>query len=119
MKTNIIVNLQFEALHCWPACPDDHKEVYLKQPHRHVFHIKLKIPVNHCDRDIEFIELKRWIVNGLYRTYGKGDLRLTVPDLGAMSCEMLASKLMREWNAMYVSVLEDGENGAEIYTEDY
>lgn len=117
MKTNVIINLQFEATHYWATIPDSHLESYLKYPHRHVFHIKIKIPVQHNDRDIEFIQYKRMILADLLANYREA--AHLVPDIGELSCEMLAVYLLHQWDAVYVSVLEDGENGAEVYRDEY
>ena len=38
---------------------------------------------------------------------------------GAMSCEMLAKEILKEFDCVYVSVFEDNENGAEIYSPDH
>ena len=40
-------------------------------------------------------------------------------EFGAMSCEMLAKEILKEFDCVYVSVFEDNENGAEIYTPDH
>jgi hypothetical protein len=107
MKTNIIVNLQFEGVHCWPDC--NIPEVYfLKSPHRHIFHIQAKKQVQHDDRDIEFIRLKRQIQAYLKHTYPDGEL-------GSNSCESIAKDILEGFELDYCSVLEDGENGAEVF----
>jgi hypothetical protein len=36
-----------------------------------------------------------------------------------LSCEMLAKEILKEFDCVYVSVFEDNENGAEIYTPDH
>lgn len=105
MKTRIIVNLQYAAIHNWPNCNIE-KVNYLKHPHRHVFHITCKKEVKHDDRDIEIIMLKEQIERHLRLVYNG--------DLGGLSCEMLAKVLMTEFALDYCSVLEDGENGAEV-----
>jgi hypothetical protein len=106
-KTNVIVKLQIEATHNWPKCP--FKEVeFLKYPHRHIFHIKCKKEVQHNDRDVEIIMLKREIESYLQKAY-KGQF-------GSKSCEMIAEELLELFNLNYCSVLEDNENGAEIFT---
>jgi len=127
MKTNIVINFQFEALHHWETCPEDHSQAYLKYPHRHIFYIQLKIPVLHDDRDIEFIELKQRIIDDLsfrvetitqtIKTSATEQFVISNKDFGAMSCEMIAKDLLQRWNAVYVRVLEDNENGAEVYKE--
>ena len=40
-------------------------------------------------------------------------------EFGAKSCEMLAKEILKEFDCVYVSVFEDNENGAEIYTPDH
>jgi hypothetical protein len=103
MKTNIIVNLQYAALHCWPEAKN-----YLKHPHRHVFYITCKKEVKHDNRDIEFIFLKEQI---------EDYLTLFNHDFGSRSCEMLAKLLIRNYNLNYCKVMEENENGAEVYSE--
>ena len=105
---NIIVNTKFSAIHCWPSCPIE--EVgYLRNPHRHEFHVQVKTEVNHTDRDIEFINLKNKI-----NTYIRANF--DQKDLGATSCETICKMLSLKFNLDYVQVLEDGENGAEYYS---
>ena len=108
-KENIIISTSFPAVHCWPAC--DIEEVsFLKNPHRHIFRVTLKVPVNHGDREIEFLHLKEQ-VNEFIRRHLAGK------DLGNMSCENLCDVFAHETEAVYCSVMEDGENGAEAYYE--
>ena len=113
---NIIVNLQFEATHNWPECP--YEEVkYLQYEHRHVFHICCKKRVEHNDRDVEIIMLKKDIECYLIHKYCEVSRVFGVHSIGKLgrtSCEDLAEELMTEFELNYCSVLEDGENGAEI-----
>lgn len=104
-KTNIVVTLQYEAVHNWPECP--FKEVdFLRHPHRHIFFMKCKKEVSHSDRDVEIIMLKREIEKHLDIEY-KGNF-------GSKSCEMIAESLADLFGLNYCSVLEDNENGAEV-----
>jgi len=106
MKKYIIVKLQHEALHCWPGCP--HEDVsFLRDPHRHMFHIRMWVEVNHSDRDIEFIRLKREVTKYLKGRY----------NLGSTSCEMLAEELMDFADATAVEVMEDNENGGLVIND--
>ena len=81
---------------------------FLGVPHRHIFHFKVWIEVFHDDRDIEFIQFKRW----LERSFDDGTL-----ELNHKSCEMIARDLYTIINARYpvrevrIEVSEDGENG--------
>jgi hypothetical protein len=106
MKAYIIVRTQFEALHNWPDVVIPEVE-FLKDPHRHVFHVKMKWEVEGLDREKEFILLRRnidqWIRENWESRYLKG-----------MSCEMIAVRLMDQFEACFVEVNEDGENGAEV-----
>lgn len=105
MSTNIIIKTSFEGIHSWPQCP--YKDVsFLTYPHRHIFHVVLKIPVTHNDRDIEIIQTKKAVDSYIEDIFGM--------NLGRKSCEDLAQELLEVFEACYVSVLEDNENGAEV-----
>jgi hypothetical protein len=70
------------------------------------------IQVFHNDRDIEFIQFKRWLQN----QYTNGVL-----ELNHRSCEMICDQLYEVIATRYpnrdvkITVAEDGENGATIY----
>lgn len=101
------VTFSFSGLHSWPEASG--AESFLKHPHRHVFHCSVWVEQYHDDRDVEYI----WLVNKL-----KG--RFLGGDLGRMSCEMIADKILAYVESlvgvrkMKCEVLEDGENGALI-----
>lgn len=106
IKAAVVVTLQVEGVHCWPACPIEDVK-FLKNPHRHVFHVKACKPVTHDDRDVEIIMLKRSIQQYL-ESYYSGDF-------GTRSCEAIARELIEKFNLMFCEVLEDGENGAYLW----
>ena len=67
-KRSIWVTFTKEGIHKYPAALEDPKledVSFLGYPHRHIFHFKVMIEVYHDDRDIEFIQFKRWM-EGLY-----------------------------------------------------
>jgi hypothetical protein len=117
LKSKIWVTFRREGIHKYPAAltdpklktSDEYDVSFLGYPHRHIFHFKVAIEVFHDDRDIEFIQFKRWLEN----LYGKGTL-----ELDYKSCEMIATDLYQQINARYpnrettIDVSEDGENGA-------
>jgi hypothetical protein len=127
-KRMIWVTFQKEGIHKYPAALDDPKLAtggwddvsYLGYPHRHIFHFRVQIEVFHDDREIEFIQFKRW----LQRLYdmapdgseGHGDTE--VLELDYKSCEMISDELAEKIIAKYphreliIDVSEDGENGA-------
>jgi len=118
-KRMIFVTFQKEGIHCYPAASidanlatgDEYDVSFLGTPHRHIFHFNVAIQVFHNDRDIEFIQFKRWLEN-LYR----GTL-----ELNYKSCEMISDDLYQSIANRYpdrdihITISEDGENGATIY----
>lgn len=118
-KKMVWVTFQKEGVHRYPAAledprlatGDEYDVSFLGHPHRHIFHFKVWIEVFHDDRDIEFIQFKRWCEN----LYGKGIL-----DLDYKSCEMLSDDLYMAIASKYserdvwISVSEDDENGSFI-----
>lgn len=112
----IWVTFRKEGIHRYPAAGQDPKLAsgdeydvsFLQYPHRHIFHFKVYLEVFHDDRDVEFIQFKRWLEN----LYSQGIL-----ELDYKSCEMIADDLYKEISAKYtnrkiwIEVSEDGENG--------
>ena len=117
----IWVTFQKEGIHCYPAAATDPKlntageydVSFLANPHRHIFHFRVWIDVFHNDRDVEFIQFKRW----LERLYSGSE---AVMSLDYKSCEMIADDLYLQIAARYpnraviIEVSEDGENGCLI-----
>lgn len=102
MNIQIVVRLTYEGVH---RCPYKFEGVeFLMYPHRHLFHITAIKNVTHADRDIEFILLKREILDYLETCYHG--------DFGTMSCEMIALDLIKAFDLRSCEVSEDGENGA-------
>jgi hypothetical protein len=103
----IFITFQKEGIHRYPDAPAGVE--FLKHPHRHMFHFRVKLSVFHNDRDVEFILFKRELEN----QYTSG-----VMDIDYKSCEMLAEELIEYVTGKYpgrrgsVEVSEDGENGA-------
>jgi hypothetical protein len=120
-ERKIWVTFRREGIHCYPAAATDPKlntageydVAFLANPHRHIFHFRVSIDVFHNDRDIEFIQFKRWL-ESLYNGAN------TVLALDWKSCEMIADDLYLQIAARYpgraisIEVSEDGENGCSI-----
>ena len=121
-QRQIWVTFRKEGIHRYPAAAtdpqlatgDEYDVSFLASPHRHIFHFRVSIDVFHNDRDIEFIQFKRWLEN-LYNT---GTLKLDYK-----SCEMIADdiyiKIAERYpnRAVWIEVAEDGENGCLIKYE--
>lgn len=119
-RNRIWVTFQREGIHRYPvaltspalATGDDYDVSFLGHPHRHIFHFRVEIEVKHEDRDIEFIQFKRWLEN----LYKEGTLQLDYK-----SCEMMATDLANLILTKYpdrelvIEVSEDGENGCRMY----
>jgi hypothetical protein len=117
----IWVTFQKEGIHKYPAAlsdvqlaTGDERDVsFLGYPHRHIFHFRVSIDVFHTDRDIEFIQFKRWCES----LYNSND---SVLQLNNKSCEMIADDLYLQIASKYpnrnvaIEVSEDGENGCSI-----
>ena len=115
----IWVTFQKEGMHKYPAAltdpalatGDEYDVSFLGYPHRHIFHFKVWIGVTHDDRDIEFIQFKRWLLN-LYKD--------SILSLDYKSCEMMSGDLYDIISKKYpsrevwIEVSEDGENGSFI-----
>ena len=123
-ERKIWVTFRREGIHCYPAAATDprlntageYDVSFLASPHRHIFHFRVWIDVWHNDRDIEFIQFKRWL-ESLYNGSN------TVLALDWKSCEMIADDLYTQIagrypnRAVWIEVAEDGENGCLIKYE--
>ena len=115
----IWVTFRKEGMHRYPAAAtdpalatgDEYDVSFLANEHRHIFHFRVWIGVTHNDRDIEFIQFKRWLEN-LYKD--------AILSLDHKSCEMMSDDLYGMISQKYpdrevwIEVSEDGENGSFI-----
>ena len=115
----IWVTFKKEGIHRYPAAATDpllctageYDVSFLANPHRHIFWFKVWIDVFHSNRDLEFIQFKRWLES----LYSKDILQLDFK-----SVEMIADDLYIQiadrypGRAVVIEVSEDGENGCSI-----
>jgi hypothetical protein len=120
-KKKVWVTFQKEGIHCFPAAAtdpklntgDEYDVSFLASPHRHIFHFRVCIDVFHDDRELEFIQFKRWL-ESLYAS------DRNVLELNYKSCEMIADELYLQIAEKYpdrdvwIEVSEDGENGCYV-----
>lgn len=123
-ERKIWVTFRKEGIHKYPAAAidpllatgDQYDVSFLASPHRHIFHFRIWIDVFHNDRDVEFIQFKRWLENLYSSNQG-------VLSLDYKSCEMIADdiyiKIAERYpnRAVWIEVAEDGENGCLIKYE--
>ena len=117
----IWVTFRKEGIHCYPAAAtdpnlateDQYDVSFLANPHRHIFHFRVWLSVTHNDRDVEFIQFKRWLEQLYSSAQG-------VLSLDHKSCEMMSDELYDMISNKYsgrevwIEVSEDGENGSFI-----
>lgn len=115
VSRKIYVKFQKEGIHKYPAAahtPELQDVAWLANDHRHIFYFIVSISVEHNDRDIEFIQFKRWLES----LYSSNTL-----ELNYRSCEMIAEELFEKISAKYpnrsitIDVSEDNENGAVLH----
>ncbi len=109
MNSTIKVRARSVGFHRWAGAPP--ARGYLRDLHRHEFHVEVCARVEHDDRDIEFHDLKDAL----------GPLMPT-GDQGTRSCEMMATSIIEGldelWpgRILWCEVWEDGECGARVET---
>lgn len=108
----IWVTFQKEGIHRYPEAltnPELEDVKFLGYDHRHIFHFRVDLEVRHDNRDVEFIQMKRWL-ESLYQT--------ETLKLDYRSCEMMSDDLAVLVKDKYpgrkfkISVSEDNENGS-------
>ena len=107
MKTIVWVSTTFEGFHRWIDAPMDVD--FLKNFHRHIFEVKLGVAVTDTNREIEFFQLKRKVDAFILEEFEGHYFEF--------SCEQMAETLLHKFNACFVEVSEDGENGAILSNE--
>lgn len=117
----IWVTFRKEGIHKYPAAAtdpnlatgDEYDVSFLANPHRHIFHFRVWLSVTHNDRDVEFIQFKRWLEKLYSSNQG-------VLSLDYKSCEMMSDELHTHISQKYpnrevwIEISEDGENGSFI-----
>lgn len=112
MLKQIYISTSFEGIHQWKDAPDE--VGFLRNPHRHIFNVKVWFEVNHNDRDLEFFIMK-WKVDEFIQTLSQNEYWL----YQVWSCEMIADQI-HDWfqfdneKITKIEVNEDWENGIEF-----
>lgn len=116
-QTFVYTQFVKEGYHLFPEAASDPRYKtgdkmdvsHLGARHFHYFYFKVWVGVNHSNRDIEFIQLRRWL-ESLYA----GEAL----EIDHRSCEMLADELLEVIKDKYpgvpirIDVSEDNINGA-------
>lgn len=130
VKRMVYATFRAAYVHRWAGAHN-----FLANPHRHMLHIKVYVPVKHDDRHIEFIRLKgvceAAFESFLLPDHWLGEVQQIINPRkcnsilkrisgGEASCEEIATALcvyvMHSYNVQEatVNVSEDGENGAVV-----
>jgi hypothetical protein len=125
-RQQVFCTTRFVGFHFWSKAPD--AVAYLREPHRHEFHVNVVVVVKHGDRDKEFITLRRALDVFIHNRKALlpadaanalvGPLANSYETAYPLSCEMLADIIGQYLSCSYrvqsVSVSEDGENGGKV-----
>ena len=125
MSSEIIVRFTYAGMHRWKDAPDN--RAYLRDPHRHLFHVEVSTWVDHDEREIEFHDL----CDAAKENFADCCLGVLEFERGSpvlaryldRSCETMARLLASTLSKLYsrrfdVSVFEDGEFGAKVSVND-
>jgi len=112
-KQEVFSKLEVDGIHNWKNCLIDEVR-FLRDNHRHIFHIKAYKLVTHSDRDVEFIQFKHILLDYLKEKYYSEEKRTHY--FGSKSCEMIAIELIEKFDLTSCEVSEDGENGSLVKT---
>jgi hypothetical protein len=105
MPTTVVwVTTRFVGYHRWKDAPDNVS--FLRDYHRHVFHVQVAVDVLGHDREVEFFTLKSRV--DAYIDHNWAGRKFDA------SCEHIAADLQKQFGAAWVEVSEDGENGAVV-----
>lgn len=120
MKIEIVIRLDVIGFHRFPA-----HDGFLANEHRHTFNIAIHIPVNHDNRDIEFIGAKSRLLLVIPKYFDKQYSSIEFSTYGVnfqdKSCESIAksiydiARIHLEATPSKIEVYEDNENGAIVY----
>lgn len=109
--TTILVNTAFEGIHKYADAPNE--VAFLRDPHRHIFHVCVEMEVFNDDRELEFIMVKHSLESYLQtKPFG---VRSSCETMAVMICQYLLS--IYGDRKMSCAVLEDNENGGKVYYE--
>ena len=115
----IRVTTQAEGVHHWPGAPEH--EDYLRQPHRHLFTVTIRMQTRHGDREIEINAFTRWLHGQVLPSLAPASTAPGLIDFGTRSCEQLAEQIIHQIRKRHgddrwieCEVLEDGILGGGV-----
>jgi hypothetical protein len=100
--TFVWITTQFVGYHRWKDAPEEVD--FLRNWHRHIFHVRVGVEVSALNREVEFFILKKKVDEFLKGAYEGKTFEA--------SCEMIANVILNQFKASVVTVSEDNENGA-------
>lgn len=109
--STIIVTTEAEFIHRYMDAPAEVR--FLRDWHRHMLKFNIEIAVNHFDRELEFIMVKRFVNELLTH-----EINLNYVDTSCENiCKELISKLIQKYGERWIVITasEDGENAGKVY----
>jgi len=105
-----VVRFTVPGFHRWPGAPASRS--YLRERHRHLFYMEVKLETFHEEREVEFHDL-----------LAESKDLFPGGELDDRSCETMARTMVNQISGLYpgrrleVSVFEDNEVGAVVTVE--
>ena len=107
----IFVTTQFAGLHRWKDAPEEVS--FLREYHRHMFHVRFEVEVSEEDREIEFILLKKELNRLVEILFVGTKLDASCETIARRICDFMTRERRQcAGRACTCEVSEDGENGA-------
>lgn len=109
MKKVVIIKVEVEGFHCYPAAPQEVQ--FLSNNHRHSFAIQVAYYVSSSDREKEIFIYRDKLRSFLVNSFG-------VPcQFGERSCEWIAETILNEFKELggvWCEVWEENTGGARV-----
>lgn len=103
MPISVSTRVSLAGWHSWPHASDDRK--YLAALHRHLFDVTLEVDVRTTDRDVEFHDLRDFII----AWWGDEHDQVDRGSCEAMTVQLVADAAANRLTARSASISEDGE----------
>lgn len=102
------------GFHRWPEAPVH--RAYLRDAHRHLFHVRATVEVSHTERDVEFHDLGSFVQLALNHASLPYPYDKTLRDFGTRSCEAIALSVLAYLQGLELEVLEVSVSEDDEYT---
>jgi len=110
-KTTVWITTSFIGFHRWKDAPSS--VGYLRDFHRHIFHVKIAVLVQTENREVEFHTLKSLVNSYIHDTFQNQYMEYSCETIAKMIFKYVFHVIRLPY-CEFVEVSEDGENGATV-----